>query len=58
MASHGDIAEGGANDEFNDIIKWRSGMFLIDMAIVCVVVFELGVFIPLNNHTLCKNMCP
>uniref|UniRef100_A0A8C2ZFM6 Utrophin n=1 Tax=Cyclopterus lumpus TaxID=8103 RepID=A0A8C2ZFM6_CYCLU len=24
MASHGDIAEGGANDEFNDIIKWRS----------------------------------
>eukprot|EP00064_Thunnus_orientalis_P018915 superscaffoldBa00004519_g19024 len=25
MASHGDVAEGGANDEFNDIIKWRSG---------------------------------
>lgn len=24
MASHGDIAEGGANEEFNDIIKWRS----------------------------------
>ncbi|KAM6954362.1 utrophin [Aplochiton taeniatus] len=24
MASPGDIAEGGANDEFNDIIKWRS----------------------------------
>lgn len=27
MASHGDSAEGGANEEFNDIIKWRSGMF-------------------------------
>lgn len=27
MASHGDTAEGGANEEFNDIIKWRSGMF-------------------------------
>ncbi|XP_053737339.1 dystrophin isoform X2 [Synchiropus splendidus] len=24
MASHGDSAEGGANEEFNDIIKWRS----------------------------------
>ncbi|KAM7395346.1 hypothetical protein PAMA_006892 [Pampus argenteus] len=24
MASHGDIAEGGGNEEFNDIIKWRS----------------------------------
>ncbi|XP_075939713.1 utrophin isoform X2 [Anarhichas minor] len=24
MASHGDIAAGGANEEFNDIIKWRS----------------------------------
>ncbi|KAM4633849.1 utrophin isoform 3-T3 [Polymixia lowei] len=24
MASPGDIAEGGANEEFNDIIKWRS----------------------------------
>uniref|UniRef100_A0A8C4GNV1 Utrophin n=1 Tax=Dicentrarchus labrax TaxID=13489 RepID=A0A8C4GNV1_DICLA len=24
MASHSDIAEGGANEEFNDIIKWRS----------------------------------
>ncbi|XP_051792989.1 utrophin-like [Acanthochromis polyacanthus] len=24
MASHGDIAEGGANEEFSDIIKWRS----------------------------------
>ncbi|XP_029281706.1 LOW QUALITY PROTEIN: utrophin [Cottoperca gobio] len=24
MASHGDNAEGGANEEFNDIIKWRS----------------------------------
>lgn len=28
MASHGDLAEGGPNEEFNDIIKWRSGMFL------------------------------
>ena len=27
MASHRDTAEGGANEEFNDIIKWRSGMF-------------------------------
>lgn len=27
MASQGNIAEGGANEEFNDIIKWRSGMF-------------------------------
>ncbi|TKS76127.1 Utrophin Dystrophin-related protein 1 [Collichthys lucidus] len=25
MASHGDVAEGGTNEEFNDIIKWRSG---------------------------------
>ncbi|KAI9544107.1 hypothetical protein NQZ68_005157 [Dissostichus eleginoides] len=24
MASHRDTAEGGANEEFNDIIKWRS----------------------------------
>ncbi|XP_068610250.1 utrophin-like [Brachionichthys hirsutus] len=24
MASHGDIAEGGANEEFSDIIRWRS----------------------------------
>uniref|UniRef100_A0A3Q1BQY5 Utrophin n=1 Tax=Amphiprion ocellaris TaxID=80972 RepID=A0A3Q1BQY5_AMPOC len=24
MASHGDIAEGAANEEFSDIIKWRS----------------------------------
>ncbi|XP_029966777.1 utrophin isoform X2 [Salarias fasciatus] len=24
MASHGDTAEGGANEEFSDIIKWRS----------------------------------
>ncbi|XP_061603064.1 utrophin isoform X1 [Cololabis saira] len=24
MAFHGDIAEGGANEEFNEIIKWRS----------------------------------
>ncbi|XP_024146227.1 dystrophin isoform X3 [Oryzias melastigma] len=24
MASHGDAAEGGANEEFSDIIKWRS----------------------------------
>ncbi|XP_069014301.1 utrophin isoform X1 [Embiotoca jacksoni] len=24
MASHGDVAEGGANEEFSDIIKWRS----------------------------------
>ncbi|TMS11987.1 hypothetical protein E3U43_016945 [Larimichthys crocea] len=24
MASHSDVAEGGTNEEFNDIIKWRS----------------------------------
>lgn len=26
MASLGDTAEGGPNEEFSDIIKWRSGM--------------------------------
>lgn len=26
MASLGDTAEGGTNEEFSDIIKWRSGM--------------------------------
>lgn len=28
MASLGDTAEGGANEEFSDIIKWRSGMLV------------------------------
>lgn len=28
MASHGDSAEGGINEEFSDIIKWRSGMLV------------------------------
>lgn len=28
MASHGDNAEGGINEEFSDIIKWRSGMLV------------------------------
>lgn len=28
MASHGDNAEGGVNEEFTDIIKWRSGMLV------------------------------
>lgn len=27
MASHGDTAEGGTNEEFSDIIKWRSGKY-------------------------------
>lgn len=28
MASQGDSAEGGINEEFSDIIKWRSGMLV------------------------------
>lgn len=28
MASLGDTAEGGTNEEFSDIIKWRSGLFI------------------------------
>lgn len=31
MASPSDIAEGGANEEFSDIIKWRSGMSFDDI---------------------------
>lgn len=34
MASHGDVAEGGANEEFSDIIKWRSGMFIFFKLVV------------------------
>lgn len=41
MASHGDIAEGGANEEFNDIIKWRSGMFLMALAMIEIVILRL-----------------
>lgn len=37
MASHGDIAEGGANEEFNDIIKTRSGMFEIVISRLCIM---------------------
>lgn len=28
MASQSDSAEGGINEEFSDIIKWRSGMLV------------------------------
>lgn len=41
MASHGDIAEGGTNEEFNDIIKWRSGMFLLVLAFIEAVILRL-----------------
>lgn len=45
MASHGDTAEGGANEEFNDIIKWRSGMFVSQWIFqICSVTDILHVF--------------
>lgn len=41
MASHGDAAEGGANEEFSDIIKWRSGG--------CIQVLVMGMFVEVGN---------
>lgn len=35
MASHGDKAEGGTNEEFSDIIKWRSGKYFDEICIHC-----------------------
>ena len=49
MASPGVITEGGANEEFSDIIKWRSGtvwitplVSLIGLLSVADVVFVFG----------------
>lgn len=54
MASHGDTAEGGANEEFSDIIKWRSGMFSIVLAFVDIVITRLSLlfYTPNGTHNL------
>lgn len=51
MASHSDAAEGGANEEFSDIIKWRSGMFLIVLAFVDIAISRLSLLFYTPNRT-------
>ena len=51
MASHGDTAEGGANEEFSDIIKWRSGMFLMVLAFVDIAISRLSLLFYTPNWT-------
>lgn len=50
MASHGDAAELGTNEEFSDIIKWRSGkcffFFFIWIFFTCTRQDERGYYAP------------
>lgn len=63
MASHGDSAEGGINEEFSDIIKWRSGMlvylytFAVSKFIVSRVLPLRCQILPSSAHCIARTSC-
>lgn len=56
MASSSDIPEGGANEEFSDIIKWRSGMFFDHFA-VHIGVLSLRSGVHCMQNCVCTAQC-
>lgn len=55
MASPGDIAGGGANEEFNDIIKWRSGKALLTLLLPLLTINNPNHPKVASEHRICHD---